>query len=146
MSDTWIRAAHFIAIILMASSLFAEHLLLRREMAADQIRRLARIDMMYGVCATAVAVFGAILWLGGVGKPASFYSANPVFHTKLGLFVFIALISIYPTVFFMRHRRSQATCVVVPGSVLWVVRAELALLLALPVLAALMAKGVGLAR
>lgn len=144
MSDTWIRAAHFIAIILMASSLFAEHLLLRSEMVVDDIRRLARIDMLYGVCATAVAVFGAILWLSGLGKPASFYAANPVFHAKLGLFVFIALISIYPTVFFMRHRRSAAATIEVPRSVLIVVRTELALLLVLPVLAALMAKGVGL--
>ena len=143
MSEVWIRAAHFVAIILMASSLFGEHLLLRREMAAAEMHRLAKIDALYGLSAIAVAGLGGLLWLGGVGKPSGFYSGNPVFHAKLSLFVFIALLSIYPTVFFLRHRRTHAERVAVPRAVVLSVRVQLACLCLMPVLAVVMARGIG---
>lgn len=39
-------------------------------------------------------------------KGAAFYHHNPRFHAKFGLFVLIALLSILPTVRFLRWRRT----------------------------------------
>ncbi len=143
MTDLLVRYAHFLAILILAGTLFAQHLMLRPEMSAGEIRRLARIDRFYGLAAVGVLVAGLSLWLGGA-KPAAFYTANPVFHAKLGLYVVAALLSLHPTIFFIRQSRREATVVQVPRSVRLVIRIELAIVLILPLLAVLMARGVGL--
>ncbi|MEN3111314.1 DUF2214 family protein [Uliginosibacterium paludis] len=143
MTDLLVRYAHFLAILILTGVLFAEHLLLRDEMSAAEIRRLARIDRFYGLAAAGVLAAGLTLWMSGA-KPAAFYTANPVFHAKLGLFALAALISIHPTVFLIRQSRLEAQVVRVPRSVRQAVRLELAILILLPLLAVLMAHGVGL--
>ncbi|WKE65391.1 DUF2214 family protein [Gallaecimonas kandeliae] len=144
MDEILVRYLHFIGIMTLAATLVAEHLLLAPSLAPAQLRRLARIDAIYGLAALLVLGAGLTLWLG-VGKPAVFYSHNWVFHLKLTLFVLLALLSIYPTRFFLKHRNSEAE-VAVPKAIVMVVRTELLLLLVIPLLAATMAKGVGLAQ
>ena len=79
-----------------------------------------------------------------VGKPVAFYSHNPVFHAKLGLFGLIGIVSIYPTIFFARNKKGgPADTVRLPSAVIWSVRLELLLLLAMPLRATLMARGIG---
>ncbi|MEZ5526744.1 MAG: DUF2214 family protein [Gammaproteobacteria bacterium] len=53
-----------------------------------------------------------------MGKPAAFYNGNPVFHAKLTLFVLIALLSIYPTVFLLRQRKGVQETIEVPAGVI----------------------------
>lgn len=66
-------------------------------------------------------------------------------HAKITLFLAVGLISIYPTLFFNRHRKGPPEeRVTVPGRLLWGVRIELVLLAIMPVLASLMARGIGL--
>jgi putative membrane protein len=144
MTEILVRYAHFIAILILAGMLISEHLLLKAEMTAAEIRRIALVDMVYGISAGVVLAAGLALWLGGIGKPTAFYSANPVFHAKLGLFVLIALISFYPTAFFLKQRARATAAVAVPRSIVMVVRLELLFLLVLPLLATLMARGYGL--
>jgi putative membrane protein len=68
-----------------------------------------------------------------------------VFHAKLGLFGLIGIVSIYPTIFFARNKKGELTeTVSVPRGVVWSVRLELLLLLVMPLLATLMARGIGL--
>ncbi len=145
MTDLLVRYAHFLAILILTGVLFAEHLLLRDEMSASEIRRLARIDRFCGLAACGVLAAGLTLWMSGP-KPAAFYTANPVLHLKVGLFVLASLISIHPTVFFIRQSRREAPVVRVPRSVRLALRLELAIVLLLPLLAVLMAQGVGLRR
>jgi putative membrane protein len=137
-----IRYLHFIGILVLSSALVLEHMLLRREATVADIKKLAVIDLIYGVSAGLVLLTGLAMWFW-VGKPAEFYSANPLFHSKLLLFVFIALMSIYPTLFFIRSRRSGGS-VAVPRIIVATVRIELLLLAAIPLLAVLMAQGYGL--
>jgi putative membrane protein len=109
----------------------------------EDARNLARIDGVYGISAVFVFLFGLTLWLW-IGKPAEFYSSNPLFHLKVGIFFLAALISLYPTQFFFRHRKSTAQEIAVPRLLIWALRTEIVLLLILPVLAVLMARGIGL--
>lgn len=143
-TELLLRYLHFISIFAIAAMLVSEHLLLKRELTRKEIARLARMDAVYGVAALVLLGAGLTLWLGGFGKPAEFYSKNWIFHTKLSLFVCIGLLSIYPTVFFLKNRKGNPDEVVtIPGKIFWMLRLELLLLFIIPLLAGLMAKSVG---
>ncbi len=138
------RYLHFLSILVMFSSVVSEHLLLKPRMTRSEIQRLSVLDAVYGISALIIVGIGLTLWFG-VGKPAEFYTKNWIFHLKVGLFVIVAILSIYPTVFFLRNRKGNnpAELVDVPKSIVWLIRLELLLLAFIPLCAALMAKGIG---
>lgn len=139
-----LRYIHFISIFAIVSSLVSEHLLLKKELSRAEIGRLSRIDAVYGVAALALVTAGLTLWLGGFGKPSVYYTKNWVFHLKITLYVTIGLLSIYPTIFFIKNRKGNPEeRVAIPSSIFWLLRFELMLLFIIPLLAGLMAHGVG---
>lgn len=144
-AEIFLRYVHFISIFTIVGTLVSEHLLLRKTMSRAEIGRLSRIDAVYGLAALSLLAAGFTLWFGGVGKPTEFYSGNWIFHTKISLFLLVGISSIYPTMFFIRNRKGRADEVIaVPKSIFWLLRFELLLLLIIPFLAGLMAKGIGL--
>lgn len=142
MEEAFIRYLHFFGIILLSSMLVAENLLMKSELNRHEVQRLVRVDGLYGLGAMLTLLGGFLLWFS-VGKPQEFYSVNPIFHAKLGLFLFVAVLSIYPTVFLLKNRSAEN--LKLPRLLLRLKRVELVLLTILPLLAVLMAKGVGLA-
>lgn len=138
-----IRLLHFAAIFVLAGALIVENMALKPEINGEDARNLAKVDAVYGVSAVLILLFGLTLWLW-VGKPSEFYSTNPLFQIKLGLFIAVAILSIYPTLFFIKHRRSEQDAIIVPRAVATVIKIELLLLVCIPVLAFLMARGIGL--
>ncbi len=139
-----LRYLHFISIFGIVGALVSEHLLLKNELTRNQIARLSRIDAIYGIAALLLLSVGLTLWLGGFGKPAEFYTKNWIFHTKITLFSLIGILSIYPTVFFIKNRKGNLQeTVKIPKSIFWMLRIELLLLFIIPLLAGLMAKGIG---
>ncbi len=139
-----LRYLHFICIFAIVSSLVAEHILLKPNLKRKEIGRLAKIDGIYGFSVLCLFAAGMTLWLGGHGKPSEFYTENALFQTKLGLFLAIGLLSIFPTVFFFKKRKGdQAELIPIPKSVFWIIRLELLLVFIIPLLAGLMAKGIG---
>ena len=140
----FLRYIHFISIFVIVSSLVAEHLLLKKDLNRAEIGRLANIDMVYGIAAVTLVAVGLTLWFGGYGKPSVYYTKNWVFHTKITCFIVVGLLSIYPTVFFIKNRKGDATqSVQIPNIIFWMLRIELLLLFIMPLLAGLMAHGVG---
>ncbi len=143
-AEILLRYLHFISIFAIVGALLAEHLLLKPRLTRLAITQLTRIDAIYGIAAVVLLAAGFTLWLGGVGKPSFFYTKNWVFHVKLGLFVVLGLLSIYPSVFFMKNRKGDPEEEIeIPAMVFWMLRLELLILLIIPLLAGLMAKGVG---
>ena len=144
--DALLAYAHFICIFALASLLVGELLLLRKTLPADFVRRLQAIDRWYGIVAGLVIASGlARLFLGVKG--AAFYTHNPVFWTKMGLFVAVALISIVPTVAYVRwNARRSADGSIALGdaeftrlrSMLWL---QVVLFLFIPLCAVFMARG-----
>ncbi|QNM97093.1 DUF2214 family protein [Chitinimonas koreensis] len=143
-----LAAAHYLGAMLLFGCLLAEHMLLAPQLPLERMRRLARIDALFGLAS-------GIQIATGVGrmfmeKGEAFYLHNPLFHAKLTVFVLIGLLSIYPTVRILRwHRAAREAGQVAPAAaeyrrVLMIVRLELVLILLLPVLASLMARGVGM--
>ena len=144
-AEILLRYIHFVSIFTIVGTLVSEHLLLKKTMTRAEIGRLSRIDAVYGIAALTLLGAGFTLWFGGIGKPTAFYSGNWIFHTKIFLFLMIGILSIYPTMFFIRNRKgSNEEEVTVPKSIFWLLRMELLLLLTIPFLAGLMAKGIGL--
>ncbi len=137
------RYLHFIAIFVLAGALVIENMAIKPVITGDDARNLAKVDAAYGSAATLVALFGIGLWFW-FGKPEDFYSYNPVFLLKIGLFILIALLSIYPTLFFLKHRKAADGDIPVPKVLLTILRVELGILCIIPVLAFLMTRGIGL--
>jgi putative membrane protein len=143
--DLLIRYGHYLGFIVLFASLTAEHLLTSRSIDGRQARRLARIDAVYGLSALVVIVTGVSMFCGyGFGKGAALYLKNGVFHAKATIFVLIALLSLKPTLFFLRHRNApdEAT-ITVPRAIIMLQRVQLLLVLVLPLLGLLMARGIG---
>jgi putative membrane protein len=143
MDEIIIRYLHFIGIFVIASSLFAEHMLLKKEMAVSEIKKLAKIDLFYVIAMIVVLLAGLSLWFW-VGKPAVIYTRNFLFHIKLTLFVLMALLSIYPMVFFMKNKKKEETQIKIPKSIFLIIQIELLILFIIPFLAVLMSRGIGM--
>ena len=147
--DALLAYLYYTAIILMFSFLAVDAVLLRQAIDAATIRLLARIDMFYGLSAILVLATGLARLFWGA-KGASFYSGNPVFHAKLGLFVLVGLLSIAPTIKFIRWSRTlkqQPDFTVVDGerrNTRRLVMVEIHLAALLPLLAVFMARGFGI--
>jgi putative membrane protein len=142
--EIFLRYVHFVSIFAIVGSLTSEHLLLKKELSRGEIGRIARIDAVYGMAALMLLAAGLTLWLSGVGKPTVYYSKNWIFHTKITCFLAVGLLSIYPTIFFIKNRKgNEQEIVAVPKRIFWMLRFELLLLFIIPLLAGLMAHGVG---
>lgn len=144
MDEALVRSLHFIAIFTLIASLMAEHMLLKPEMTRQQLKVIARIDMVYGIAAILVLIAGGSL-LMGVGKPSVFYFQNPLFHIKFTLFIIIGLLSIYPTIFFIKHRKTVQEITQVPRKIIIFNRIQLTLVFIIPIFATMMARGIGFA-
>ena len=112
-------------------------------MTPAELGRVAKIDAVYGIAALTLLVVGLTLWLGGISKPSVYYTKNWIFHTKITLFATIGILSIYPTAFFLKNRGKSDASIKIPASIFWMLRIELLLLFIIPLLAGLMARGVG---
>jgi putative membrane protein len=142
--EIFLRYIHFLCIFAIVGSLVSEHAMLKKSMTRREIVRLATIDAVYGIAAIILVIAGLTLWLGSIGKPAVFYSKNWIFHTKLTVFIAVGLLSIVPTVFFTKNRKGNPDEIVaVPARVFMMLRLELLLIAIMPLLAGLMAHGVG---
>lgn len=139
-----IRYLHFVSIFVVFAAVLGQHLILSGTVSRARVAIAQRFDIAYAISVVLVLVTGLAQWFW-VGKPAAFYSSNPVFHAKITLFLIIGIVSIYPSVFLGKNRKGdQNEEVVIPAGLVWSVRIEILLLLLMPLLATLMAKGIGI--
>jgi putative membrane protein len=142
--EIFLRYLHFISIFTIVATLVVEHLLLKEELPRSAVGRLAKVDSLYGLAALTLLAAGLTLWLGGIGKPTEFYSQNWIFLTKIALYTLVGILSIYPTIFFLKNRKGNPDEMVsIPKIIFWMLRIEILLLFIIPLLAGLMAKGIG---
>ena len=97
--------AHLLALLTMVVFLASEAALCRPEwLNATVVERLARVDAIYGMASVAMLLTGLARTYWGA-KGMAWYWSNPLLHVKLGLFIAIGLVSIRPTLTFLRWRR-----------------------------------------
>ena len=139
---------HFVSAFLVAAFLVTELFLCGRDLQPAQVKALVRVDLYYVIAAAAVLVTGALRVLV-VGKGAGFYLINPVFYIKLALFLAVGLVSILPTLQFIRWNRALGS-IHQPAprerdiaSARRYIALELLLFAFIPLMAVLMARGIG---
>lgn len=97
---------HFLAILTMVVFISSEAALCRVQwLNAAVVERLARVDMVYGIAAVAVLATGVARTWWGI-KGTVWYWTNPLLHVKLALFIIIGVISIFPTLTYVRWRKT----------------------------------------
>ena len=104
--DAILQFLHISAILALVVFISSEAAICRPEwMNADIVNRLVTVDRIYGIAAMAVLVTGFIRIYWGT-KGAAWYWGNWLLHLKLTAFVVVALISIAPTLRFLRWRKA----------------------------------------
>lgn len=149
LKDFLLASVHHLLAFGLVSMLVSESVLLSRPLDSAALKRLAGVDRGYGI--VAVLLFAVGMWrvYGGI-KGADFYWHNPWFHAKLGAFVLAALLSAWPTIRFLKWRsalKADPSFVPAPADAAGlqrIVRIELALVAAILVCAAAMARYGGL--
>jgi putative membrane protein len=148
-TDALLAYFHFAAMIGMAAMLAAEFAALSEGAAPGHLRRLKRLDGLYGLFALLTLVSGVARLLWGA-KGSAFYLGNPVFHVKIGLFVLVGLVSIYPTIQYFQWTDAATgnTDFAPPSAVLARIRSliitQFVVLASIPLAATLMARGIGM--
>ncbi|MFY0606640.1 MAG: DUF2214 family protein [Cyclobacteriaceae bacterium] len=140
----WIKYAHFIGVFMVVSSLFAELVLVKNEVSGERMQLLSKIDGVYGLGALIAVSAGLALWFS-YGKPADFYTSNSLFLIKVSLFTIVGILSIWPTIFFVKNRKAKGEdSLKIPRGIRISILIEVILLLVLPLLAVAMANGIDL--
>ena len=139
---------HHTAAVAVMALLTVELVLLRFELTPPVARTILRMDAAYGIAALVLLVVG-LSRVFFTEKGAAYYFHSGTFIAKLTLFVIVGLVSIYPTMQFLRWRpalREQRSPRLDPDTrrkLRMLVHIELTLLLVILLLAAMMARGVG---
>ncbi len=145
--DAFLGAMHHICVFALFVILAAEIVLVRPGISTETVLRVVRIDLFYGILAGLALVAGGFRVFYGA-KGAAFYLQNPVFWIKLGLFVLIALLSLPPTRNYIRWRNALRNNATPDAASIQATRKllhiEIILIFLLPILAAMMARGIGL--
>ena len=146
--DLVLAILHHFLVFGLAAILAAETVLINQPLAGDTVRRLARIDGMYGATAGLIVVVGVCRVLFGL-KGWEFYLSNHAFWGKMVCFAIVGLLSITPTRRFLgwRSKLSADADFRVPdaelASMRRYLRAEGVFFLASLVFSAAMARGYG---
>jgi len=143
MLDLLLAIDHHLLIFSILGTICAELWAVRQGLSSAMAGRIASIDLWYGILAAAVLVLGfcrAVFAAKGWG----YYSHNAFFWAKLGTFAAVGLLSLPPTLSFMRWRKfalqpSDGDIQRIRGYL----HLELALFMLLPIFAAAMARGYG---
>lgn len=138
---------HYIAVFLLVGAVTAELYLLKLAPSVDVVRTVARADLMYGLGAVLVLLTG----ISGVlhsGKGVAYYLHNGAFHGAATCFVLAGLLSIAPTVRYLRWKKAANASGALPAAAAWSaqrkwVHIQLGLFAVIAVCMSMMARGVG---
>lgn len=145
--STFFAFLHHLAAFTVVSALAVEFVLIRQVLTLETARRLMVVDGVYGASASLLLVVG---WLRVFyfEKGYSYYFSNHAFLGKFSVFIIIALVSIIPTVEFLRWRkavRAGRVPEVAPQKLVTIRRIihwELAGIVVILLFAAMMARGI----
>ncbi|HCK67330.1 MAG TPA: DUF2214 domain-containing protein [Anaerolineae bacterium] len=94
---------HHIAAFAVTATLVYEFVAFRKNLTVHEARRVLHVDTAYGISA-AVVIIAGLLRVFYFEKGSAFYLNNTMYWIKMGLFIIAGLISIYPTVRFLKWR------------------------------------------
>ena len=140
---------HDFSFMICFGSLAIERQLIQPNPDRQQATKMVIVDIIYGLAALLLLGSG-ILRVLYFGQGASFYTHNPLFWTKVGVFLTVGALSLYPTVTYilwaipLRKGELPRVSEALSTRLAWILNVELVGFAFIPLLAALMARGVGL--
>lgn len=146
--DAALSFLHFTFLLILVASLGAEVMLLRLPVDGRVARLLLRIDAFYGLSAIGLVAAGVARANFGA-KGWDYYADQPFLWAKLSTFALIGVISIWPTVSYLKWNkfaRADAAFVAPEAEVKRmrrIVLGEAHLLTLVVAFAVLMARGIG---
>jgi putative membrane protein len=146
--DATLAYLHYTAIFLLFAFLTVQVVLVRRPMDVNLVRLLGRMDIFYFASAIAALATGFLRATLGAKGADFYFNAWPI-YAKIGLFIAIGVISVKPTLTFIRWRRfyeKDAAWQVPPNeqaTVRRIIMVEVHLAALIPVFAVIMARGLG---
>ena len=140
---------HYLSIIVLIITIVVELILFKPKMRRDEAIIVQRADGIYGLASIMVLITG-FLRVIYFAKGWDYYFSNDIFLIKLGLFIVVGLLSIYPTRVFLRWRKELKennefleVDPAVANRIILILRLEAFLVFLIPLLAAFMARGIG---
>jgi len=101
-----LAALHLIALGLGLGAVIARGTALREAPSNAALRRAFRSDSTWGFAALLWIVTGVWRLMEGIEKPRAYYLTNAVFHAKMGLFLAVLLLELWPMMTLIRWRRT----------------------------------------
>jgi putative membrane protein len=148
--NAFVAFLHHVLFVVIMLMLFGELLLLKEPLTLASARKIQRYDAIYGAAAGLIIVVG-VLRVMYFEKGVDYYLHSAPFIAKMVLFLVAGLLSIFPTVTFLKWNRAlkQGSVPTLPDALKrklrLILHAEASLLLLVMLCAAMMAKGIGYA-
>lgn len=142
---------HHVSAFTLFAALVVEFVLIRSTLTVESARKIQIADMIFGISASVLLLAG-LARVFHFEKGATYYFHTWPFIAKLALFVIVGLLSIIPTMEFLRWRtavKAGQVPAVSPEkikSIRAIIHYEMAGVVLIILFAALMAKGIGLMR
>ena len=140
---------HYLSLMFCFGALIFERVTLKVNLDRKSAISMVAADLVYGLAGIALLVSG-ILRVRYFGHGGDFYTQNPIFWIKVALFIFVGLLSLYPTITYLLwavplskgdlpevNKKKISTLQLL-------INIELLGFASIPLLAALMARGIGL--
>jgi putative membrane protein len=149
MMSAFFAFLHHVSAFALFGALVVEFVLIRTTLTVENARKLQIADMIFGISAGVLLLVG-LARVFHFEKGATYYFHTWTFLAKLALFMVVGLISIVPTIEFLRWRPAvkagQAPAVGADkiNVIRFIIHFELLGIVLILLCAALMAKGIGL--
>ena len=140
---------HYLSFMVCFGALVLERRLIKPNPDRKEATLMVITDVVYGLAALALLVSG-ILRVLYFGQGSSFYTENPLFWWKVGTYLAVGGLSLYPTITYilwalpLRKGELPKVSEQLANRLAWILNIELVGFAAIPLLATLMARGVGL--
>jgi putative membrane protein len=142
-----VSALHLLALAIGLPSVFLRGRALRGRLNSEGLRRLFAADSVWGIAAVLWIATGLLRAFGGLEKGTQFYLGSTLFWVKLGLFVLVVTLEIWPMLTFIRWRmqlgRGQTPDTSRAHAFYVLTHIEMALVVVIVFVASFMARGFG---
>lgn len=102
-----LAVTHLVALGIGLGAVWARSRALRGIVDGTAVRRAFAADMWWMVAAVLWLSTGLARLLLGTDKATSYYLQNPLFHLKMGLFLLVVALEIWPMITLIRWRRAM---------------------------------------
>lgn len=105
MTSAFMASLHHLFAFALVASVVYEFIAYRKGMTVEEARRIQRADLIYGISAGILLVVG-LLRVFYFEKGPVFYNQNPFFWVKMVAFILVGLLSIDPTIRYLKWNKT----------------------------------------